>query len=194
MSGWDLGDRHVAEDQNGTGFVGMNNITVPGIMPHDQVPSPCKRPLLSHFGFSSLAQHRGGPLQVASFVPQVLPLPALHYQLLRLPQVHLARIGQTPRGQLLAPAQQGQRYSHSGHVRAGRLRAPLWDSEWRRVGHNRARLDFTGRPRHRPAQRRLQHPGRAQVRQKVQLPQELLPRPQEAQLLRIRVPLFNSTP
>lgn len=193
MSGWDLGDRQVAEDQNGTGFVGMNNITVPGLMPHDQVPSPCKRPPLANIGASPLAQHRGGPFQVPAFVPQVLPLPALHHQLLRLPQVHHARAGQASRRQLLAPAQQGEGHLPRGPVRAGRLRAPVRDSEWRRVGHDRVGLDFAGEPRHCPAKRGLQHPRRTQVRKKVQLPQELLPRPQEAQLLSPS-PLFNSIP
>lgn len=41
MSGWHKGDKLMQEDCD-TDFPQMNNITVPGIMPHDCVPSPGK--------------------------------------------------------------------------------------------------------------------------------------------------------
>ena len=41
MSGWNVADRHMATD-TGTDFPAMNNITLPGILPADQIPAPSK--------------------------------------------------------------------------------------------------------------------------------------------------------
>ena len=39
MSGWHSGDKMLAEDAEDD-FPQLNNITVPGVMPHDQIPAP----------------------------------------------------------------------------------------------------------------------------------------------------------
>ena len=41
MSGWNTADKMMEED-TGNDFPAMNNITVAGYMPHDQVPAPGK--------------------------------------------------------------------------------------------------------------------------------------------------------
>ena len=41
MSGWNNADQMMEEDMN-YDFPAMNNITVAGYLPHDQVPSPGK--------------------------------------------------------------------------------------------------------------------------------------------------------
>ena len=41
MSGWNTADKMMEED-TGHDFPAMNNITVAGYMPHDQVPAPGK--------------------------------------------------------------------------------------------------------------------------------------------------------
>ena len=40
MSGWHSSDKYMEDDAQEGDFPMMNNITVPGIMPHDQVPAP----------------------------------------------------------------------------------------------------------------------------------------------------------
>ena len=42
MSGWNLADQ-MQEEDCGFDFPAMNNITVAGYLPHDQVPSPGKQ-------------------------------------------------------------------------------------------------------------------------------------------------------
>ena len=44
MSGWNLADKMMDED-TGNDFPSINNITVAGYMPHDQVPAPGKTPI-----------------------------------------------------------------------------------------------------------------------------------------------------
>ncbi len=61
MSGWNTADRMMEED-TGNDFPAVNNISVAGYMPHDQVPAPGKHINLNHF--SPFAVDYGSTLQV----------------------------------------------------------------------------------------------------------------------------------
>ena len=76
-------------------FPAVNNITIAGYLPHDQVPSPGKlegQLLLKnvlYFRSQEPIVH-GGSLQVCETLPSLLPLHAIRRQLRWLPQVQLS--------------------------------------------------------------------------------------------------------
>lgn len=59
MSGWNTADRMMEEDV-GDDFPAVNNISVAGYMPHDQVPAPGKHSSRNHY--SSFAIDYGSSL------------------------------------------------------------------------------------------------------------------------------------
>ena len=58
------------EEDTGNDFPAVNNITVRGYLPSDQVPSPGKIPVV--YQFSKIQILARGPLQVTEVVSQVL--------------------------------------------------------------------------------------------------------------------------
>ena len=57
MSGWNIRDRKLAEDV-GDDFPAMNNITIRGALPSDQVPAPKQSRTLPEAHFKSLRLFR----------------------------------------------------------------------------------------------------------------------------------------
>jgi len=70
MSGWHSGDKMLSEDADDD-FPQMNNITVPGIMPHDQIPAPGTLSPTSNalfLLFSEVPIYRWGADEITAFV------------------------------------------------------------------------------------------------------------------------------
>ena len=57
MSGWHLADQSL-EENTGDDFPAQNNITIAGIMPHDQVPAPTRSRSITEAHMKSMRLYR----------------------------------------------------------------------------------------------------------------------------------------
>lgn len=92
MSGWNTADKMMDED-TGSDFPSVNNITVAGYLPHDTVAAPGKFPFLLTTFYSEVSFRGWSPLQVNPSLQKVLSLHAIRDQLLRISQVYKPRDG-----------------------------------------------------------------------------------------------------
>ena len=57
MSGWNLADTYL-ETETGDDFPAVNNITIAGYMPHDQVPAPLRSRSVTEAHLKSMRLYR----------------------------------------------------------------------------------------------------------------------------------------
>ena len=107
MSGWHPGDKFV-EENVGTPFPAVNNITVGGYMPSDQVPSPSNPTFLTLY--SKVKNFDRSAHEESETVQEVVQVYALHYSLEWVQKVHKPRTGKTAISSLLETEQQSEKY------------------------------------------------------------------------------------
>ena len=109
MSGWAPADKFMEENTYGD-FPAVNNATVTGYLPSDQVPAPSKSSQIFLTYISPFKVTSRGPHEEPKTLQKVLSIRSFHCELVWHAQIHFTREGKASIGPLLETELSSTRY------------------------------------------------------------------------------------